>query len=118
MTLNVTLLFEAFSFFIAYFLIRFILLKPAVEIINQEEAYLEDLEQKLSIVNKKLEKQEEKKAELWFQAKEGFKKAWPNLNKKFSFQSAQMNPIKISEKDVQKIAKDIELKIDKRILDV
>lgn len=79
MNVNFTLLVQAINFFIAYFLFRFIILKPGYQMIVQEKKYKEDLE---SLVEKDRVLLEEKKLERqaqWISCKQYCKEYIPKL---------------------------------------
>ena len=72
--INATLIIQAINFFIAYFLFRFILLKPAYAAIGQQAAVKASLEQLIVDDKRLIEKRRQHMAAQWLESYAFFKK--------------------------------------------
>ncbi len=77
MNINATLIVQVINFFIAYFLFRFILLKPAYTIIVEEQETKALLEQLISDDKRLIAKREQELQEQWRENYVFFKKNLP-----------------------------------------
>jgi hypothetical protein len=80
MTINGTLLVQAFNFMITYWMLRIFLFKPIIDIIEhekkQENSMLDSIDQQI----KSLEIQEKERQRHWYICQEYFKKHQPPLS--------------------------------------
>lgn len=85
MTINGTLLVQAFNFMIVYWMLRILLFKPVLSIIDhekaQESAMLDNIDQQM----KSLEIQEKERQRHWYICQEYFKTHQPPLHKESLF---------------------------------
>jgi hypothetical protein len=85
MTINGTLLVQAFNFMIVYLMLRFFLFKPVISIIEhekaQENAMLDSIDQQM----KSLDIQEKERQRHWYICQEYFKTHQPPINKESLF---------------------------------
>lgn len=87
MNINATLLVQAGNFFIAYLLFRIILLKPACEVVDQENVFLNSLHEQLELGQEQFEKKQLLQRKQWLQVHEFYKKNQPIMpNKQMVFQ--------------------------------
>jgi len=79
MNINATLIVQAFNFFIAYLLFRFILLKPAYRIITQEEQQKRELKLLVDKDRELLAEKKREQREQWLVCKQYCDKQMPEL---------------------------------------
>ena len=119
MTINATLFAQFFNFVVAYFLIRLILLKPAVEVINKEDNYIEGLSKELDSKKAELEKKAQEMNNLRVKAQKNFKLSWPDIvNQRRAFIVEYSKGSEMSEREINKLADTISKATFKKILDV
>lgn len=99
MNINATLLFQAFNFFIVYWMLRLLLFKPVVAIIEHEKAQEDTLLDTIDQQKKNIAIQEKERQKNWFVCQEYFNTHQPHLSqKKHSFSETmeydtQINPL-------------------------
>ncbi len=96
MTINGTLLVQAFNFMIVYCMLRFFLFKPVISIIEHEKAQEDGM---LNIIDqqiKSLEIQEKERQRHWYICQEYFKTHQPPLYNKSLFLADDTETIDIS----------------------
>lgn len=77
MNINATLIIQAFNFLIAYLLLRFFFLKPAMAIIRQEQAHMDGLIGQVNEKRKLLLALEHQRQEQWRKAQQEFLNRMP-----------------------------------------
>jgi hypothetical protein len=82
MNINATILFQAFNFFIVYWMLRLLLFKPVVAIIEHENAQEATLRNTIDEQKKNLEIQEKERQKNWVICQEYFNTHQPDLSQK------------------------------------
>lgn len=119
MTVNATLFVQVFNFLVAYFLIRFILLKPAVAVIEKEDRHLDGLSKNLEELENEVERLADKKEASIIKSHKKFKLSWPDLyfdHKPFAVDLPKVP--EASEKDLDSLAAKISKGAYRKVLDV
>jgi hypothetical protein len=79
MNINATLLVQVGNFFIAYFLFRIILLRRACQVIDQEDAYRESLNEQIMHGREQFDEKKALQRKQWLQLHQFYKKNQPTL---------------------------------------
>ena len=115
---NATLLVQAINFFVAYLMLRYLFIKPAVKAIEQEQQEKDHLQANIDEREKKLQKTAEKKEQEWSEFQEQFSHASPPV-KKARIAHADVKPIKkeqeLTEQQQDQIAEDVKEAIVKKV---
>jgi hypothetical protein len=119
MTINATLFVQFFNFMVAYFLIKLILLKPAVAVVNEEDSYLEGLNKDLEGKKAAVEKKEQEKSNIIQKAQKKLKSSWPEFTTRLGgyFVETSKAP-QLPEKEIKKLADSVSKAVSKRVLNV
>ena len=119
MTINATLLVQLLNFIVAYFIIKNLLLKPAIKILDGEDKKLNNLHNNLEKEQALLLKLEKEKQNYVIKTKKDFLAKHPSFNKRqiLHFVNAPEAP-KLSEENIYALSKEVSSLISKRIVDV
>ena len=119
MNVNATIFVQIINFLAAYFIIRFLLLKPALIIINSEDKNLNKLKSQVALGQKKLDEHELKKANLQKSDLQKIISLWPDFK-----QFAQAKVLSISTRPslsnevIEQFSQKLSSTIAKRVIDV
>lgn len=116
MNINATIIVQFFNFWVAYLMIRFLLLKPAVEIIDQDEAYLNSLQSDADLKKGELDQKEQGRIRIQKTYQKKFLAVWPNLQeqeRKFVVECPK-EP-QLNDKDLKSLSQDISSDVSKRV---
>ncbi len=116
---NITFIFQAFNFLIAYLLLRFLLFKPAYAIIQQEQHDREDMQNGIAHQRSLLVQKEQEIKDHWLACQEHFLKNKPPINNQnlyiFKHISPSIEHVHIPDETVNILINDVEQKLIKRI---
>jgi len=96
MNINATVIIQAFNFFIVYWMLRLLLFKPVIGLIEQDDAQEVALRDMIDQQKKSLEIQEKERQRIWYLCQEYFTAHHP-LVTSFSFSDAIENDLERPE---------------------
>lgn len=118
MNINATIIVQVFNFWVAYLMIRFILLKPAAEIMDQDEVYLNSLQLDADLKKNDLDQKEQSRIKIQKTYQKKFLAIWPNLKEQEQrFVVECPKEPQINDKDLIILSKDISNDVSKRIFE-
>lgn len=117
MTINFTIFIQFIHFFFAFIILKKLVLKPSVDIIEQEDEIKKNLLNRLNEEESILHKKEELKERLWQDSRHQFAINTPDIFAKQEIVSFKLEPVKslkISDQDLDNIVKNMtNLVVDK-----
>lgn len=116
--INATLIVQAFNFFIAYLMLRTLLFKPAMKLIEQEQQEHKNLDKQISDREKALEEKEKQKEKEWKEKQAAFKEAAPEIRPThvpYMQVQPEQEPTKPDEKELDALAKEVLQAVEKKV---
>jgi len=118
MVVNATLFVQAFNFFIAYLMLRFLLFKPAMKAIEQERQERDHLDAQISEREKILQKKAEEKEKGWAKKQKAFQKAAPDVRTKqvaHAQVQPEQKPVAPEPKELEKLVDEVQQELEKKV---
>lgn len=115
--INATLIVQAFNFFLAYLILRYLLCKPTVRVIEQEERETESLQAVAQERTRELEVTVEAKEAAWKDFKGVFAQQSPQVTRA-QFKQSAVEPVKqaqLSQQQLEQLTHDLQQAITKKV---
>jgi F0F1-type ATP synthase membrane subunit b/b' len=119
LSINLTLVVQAFHFMLAYWFISRVLLKPAYTVLDQEQKRLFSLRTQVVEEQERLVNKQEDKRKEWQGCQDYFHKQRPTLEKEIapSLQALSITPIKpLASTEVNDVAREIASSLRSQVL--
>lgn len=116
--INATLFVQAFNFFIAYFLLRVLLFKPAMKAIEQEQQERDHLDKQITDRQKTLEQKAQQKEKDWEENQAAFKQAAPDIRPSYVSDieiEPKTQPVKPSQQELKKMVDEVQQAVEKKV---
>jgi len=118
---NLTILIQAFNFFIVYLLLKYFLFKPVLEHLQNEEKEQKYIEKSISNQQNLLDEKIEQKNQTWKKYQNYFKKNSPQIKAElFTIDDMEKEPeiLELSEKEVNEFSKKMKKALIERVENV
>jgi len=118
MVVNATLFVQAFNFFIAYLMLRFLLFKPALKALEQERKEREHLDEVIDEREKTLAQKTEEKEKVWAEKRKAFQDAAPDIEVAHvghTDVTPEHEPVVPEEKEIEQLVKQVQEEVEKKV---
>jgi len=122
MTPNLTVLVQAFNFFIVYLLFKHLLFKPAIAYLKSEENSKKHIEENISEQQNLLDEKKEEKSETWKKYQVFFKEhtPQPKPTELLAVKEVKKEPeiLELSQKEIDQFSEHMKKALIERVQDV